>query len=45
MKELSDGDLDTRISQKRNDEFGDLFNNFNSLAGELNNLIYAVSES
>ena len=45
MKQLSGGDLETRISQKRKDEFGDLFDNFNSLAGELNNLIYAVSES
>lgn len=45
MKQLSGGDLETRISNKRNDEFGELFGNFNSLAGELNNLIYAVSES
>ena len=45
MKQLSGGDLNTRIPQTRNDEFGDLFDNFNSLAGELNNLIYAVSES
>lgn len=45
MKQLSGGDLETRISNKRNDEFGELFDKFNSLAGELNNLIYAVSES
>ncbi len=35
MADLGDGDLDQRISDTRNDEFGELFNSFNRMADSL----------
>lgn len=45
MRQVGDGHLDTRIEEQRNDEFGDLYDGFNRLVKEIDQLIQAVSES
>ena len=45
MRQVGDGNLDTRIAEWRNDEFGDLYDGFNRLVKEIDQLIHAVSES
>lgn len=45
MRRVGDGALDTRIDERRSDEFGDLFAGFNRLVQEVDQLIWAVSES
>ena len=45
MWQVGDGNLDTRIAERRNDEFGDLYDGFNRLVKEIDQLIHAVSES
>ena len=45
MRQVGNGNLDTRIREQRNDEFGDLYDGFNRLVKEIDQLIHAVSES
>lgn len=45
MKKVGNGDLSTRITENRGDEFGNLYSGFNKLVEEINKLICAVSES
>lgn len=45
MKKVGEGELDVRISERRNDEFGDLYDGFNRLISELNQLISAAAQS
>lgn len=45
MRQVGDGDLAVRIEERRNDEFGELYDGFNRLMKEIDQLIHTVSES
>ena len=45
MQKVGEGDLDVRIEENRSDEFGELYDGFNRLIGELNQLISAAALS
>jgi len=45
MKAVKNGILSTKIEHDRNDEFGDLYNGFNKLTGQLNTMIDNVADA